>query len=98
MVYEELDKYLLTATWGEELDEYVKDQKLLQISAFYFQTLEKGDCTIFALSVLVGVTINYPSPRDQNKKKNKEQTSNKRFAQFTWFSILTTFLSKTLGT
>ena len=69
MVYEELDKYLLTATWGEELDEYVKDQKLLQISAFYFQTLEKGDCTIFALSVLVGVTINYPSPRDQNKKK-----------------------------
>ena len=73
MVYEELDKYLLTATWGEELDEYVKDQKLLQISAFYFQTLEKGDCTIFALSVLVGVTINYPSPRDQNKKKTKNR-------------------------
>ena len=30
-------------------------------------------------------------------KKNKEQTSNKRFAQFIWFSILTTFQSKTLG-
>ena len=38
--------------------------ELLQISASYFQTFEKADCTIFALSIgrLVGVTINFPSP------------------------------------
>ena len=36
----------------------------LQISAFYFPTFAKADCTIFALLVgwLVGVTINFPSP------------------------------------
>ena len=40
----------------------------LQISAFYFATFEKADCTILAMLVgrsvgwLVGVTINFPFP------------------------------------
>ena len=51
------------------LRKYVKKKRhfaqvQLQISAFYLQSFEKADCTMFALSVgwSVSVTIDFPSP------------------------------------
>ena len=68
---------------------------ILKISAFYFPTFAKADCTIFALSVdrLVGRSvpplISLLLYNRFEHKKNKDQNSNKRFALFTWSSLFT---------
>ena len=62
----------------------------LQISAFYFPTFEKADCTIFALPVgrFVGVTINFPSPNCVTQPCTDLVPTRTIPTLFTWSSFL----------
>ena len=64
-----------------------------QISAFYFPTFEKADCTIFALLVgrSVSTLIFVFLYNRLEQKKTKIRIQNKKFVLFTWSSFTSLF-------